>query len=268
MVAVMIVPADNKTPFLLATDIDGTLLGPTGEESWLCAFAKEYPQSIILAYMTGRSLPSVQALIAEGIIPPPHYICSHVGTELFDCRHRDTAINTLFTEGVDRDHWHLEEIYAHGVGEGVRRQVFTNGQPPYHAGFFWDGQKDSLNAFRDRLRWCTACSIVVSHEKFIDVIPDVLGKGNAVSFLKNHLCLSPDDIVVAGDSGNDSSMFDTPFKAIIPANGYEELRKKADKAWHHHSTFEAGEGVLDGLYRFGFVKKSTGKKLKQGTCRG
>ncbi len=254
----MIVPTDSSTPFLLATDIDGTILGTASEKSWLCSFVREYPRSLYLAYLTGRSLPSVQMLIDEGFIPPPDYICSHVGTELFDYRNQDPAIHTLFTASVNRDRWHLDEIYTCGTGEGIKRQVFTNGQPPFHAGFFWNGENDSLQAFRDRLDWCTDCSIVVSHKRFIDVIPDVLGKGNAVRFLRERESLSSDNVVVAGDSGNDSSMFATPFKAIIPANGYAELRSKADKSRHYHSTFEAGEGVLDGLCRFGFVKQNVG----------
>ncbi len=258
MVAVMIVPTDSSVPFLLAADIDGTLCDDTHEKSWLGSFVREYPQSIFLAYMTGRSLPSVETLIHTGVLPPPHYVCSHVGTELFDYRDGDVAVNTLFTAQVNCDYWQLEKIYTCGAGEGIQRQTFTNGQPPFHAGFFWDGENDTLKAFRDRLAWCKGCSIVVSHERFIDIIPDVLGKGNAVSFLKNELSLSSENIVVAGDSGNDSSMFDTPFKAIVPANAYPELRSKADKAWHYHSAFETGKGILDGLCRFGFVTQGVG----------
>jgi HAD superfamily hydrolase (TIGR01484 family) len=254
-VAMRIVPNDSRCPFLLAADIDGTLLGETREQSWLCDFLTRYPASMYLAYMTGRSVPSVRSLIDTKILPTPHFVCSHVGTELFDYRYGGTALHDRFAAAVDPALWDLDAVYERGVGKGIQRQVFTNGRPPFHAGFFWDGSDAALAAFRQRLAPCVSCSIVVSHGMFIDVIPTALGKGNAVRFLKDYLEIAGDAVVVAGDSGNDMSMFATPFNAIVPANSFTELKTQAAKPWHYHSPHEAGEGVLDGLCYFGFIQR-------------
>ncbi len=259
---IRVVPSDSQIPFLLATDIDGTLLGSTSEQSWLCDFVEQYPESMYLAYMTGRSLPSVRSLIEANMLPPPHFVCSHVGTQLFDYRNKDSDINARFTEAVDITRWDLEYIYRVGIGNGIQRQVFTNGQPPFHAGFFWDGNEDTLQPFRERIASCASCSIVVSHGMFIDVIPEVLGKGNAVYFLQEYLEVATDNIVIAGDSGNDCCMFDTPFRAIVPANSYDELKALANKSWHYHSPFKTGEGVVDGLCHFGFIQRNSPEQVQ------
>ncbi len=247
-------PGDSRYPFLLAADIDGTLLGSTKERSWLCDFLALYPDSVYLAYMTGRSLPSVRSLIAEKVLPPPHFICSHVGTELIDYRNENTEVHERFVAAVDSSAWDLARIYRMGVGEGIRPQVFNGGRPPFQAGFLWDGNADTLAAFKERLVAGISHTVVVSHGRFIDIIPACLGKGNAVCFLREHIPVDGERVVVAGDSGNDRSMFETPFKGIVPANSYDELKAAADKPWHYHSPYTFSTGVLDGLCYFGFVK--------------
>jgi hydroxymethylpyrimidine pyrophosphatase-like HAD family hydrolase len=75
-----------------------------------------------------------------------------------------------------------------------------------------------------------------------------------VRFLWEHLGIEKEKVVVAGDSGNDYSLFDTPFNGIIPANSIDSLGAVANKPHHYHSRYAAGAGVLDGLCRFGYLK--------------
>ena len=64
-----------------------------------------------------------------------------------------------------------------------------------------------------------------------------------------------DDAGEAGDSGNDSEMFDTGFKGIVPHNAQDELKVVACRPWHYHSPLPVARGVLDGLRHFGFVEQ-------------
>jgi hydroxymethylpyrimidine pyrophosphatase-like HAD family hydrolase len=86
------------------------------------------------------------------------------------------------------------------------------------------------------------------------VFPLEIGKGEVVHFLQRELTLEPARVVVAGDTGNDRTMFETGFQGIVPVNALAELKHAACQSWHYHSSLPAARGVLAGLVHFGFVE--------------
>ncbi len=244
--------AQPGEPFLLAADIDGTMLGDALGEAWLKAFRRESAGGFLLAYVTGRDFRSVIRLVEAGRLPCPNFVCSDVGTEIHDLGDPRNDLGKAYTAQVGPG-WNPETIFALGEGEGIRRQAVVDGQSRFQAGFDWDGQPHTLEAFFRRMAGLEGCHILPSHGEYIDVLPDVLGKGKAVAFLQKELCLDPQRVVVAGDSGNDREMFETGFKGIVPANALDELKAIANQPWHYHSPLPAGRGVLEGLRHFGFV---------------
>jgi len=255
-ISIRLRPAQPDIPFLLASDIDGTLLGDSAGESQLKKLIEDYRGSLALAFVTGRTLESVMRLIEEGRLPTPDYIASSVGTELFAYRDPQNALGHRYADQVSPA-WDLETIYAIGEGEGIHRQTFSGVHPRFQAGFAWDGEAESLAAFHHRFESREELSILPSFGQFIDVLPVQLGKGAVVRFLQEALDLSPERVVVAGDSGNDREMFATPYKGIFPANGLDELKTFVDQPWHYHSPLPAARGVLDGLQHFGFLETTS-----------
>ncbi len=241
-----------KTPFLLAADIDGTLLGDEAGEASLKALVESRPRWVFLALITGRSLATITPLIQEGRLPQPDYICGDVGTELYDCHDPQNELGRRYAARGSA-HWDLETIYRLGVGEGVTVQEFPDGQPRYQAGFYWDGNLETLQAFRQRLVDLPGCFILPSYDYYIDVLPVTMGKGQAALFLQQALGFDRQHVVVAGDTGNDSPMFETGLPGIVPANALDELKRVAVQPWHYHSPLPAGRGVLDGLQHFGLI---------------
>jgi HAD superfamily hydrolase (TIGR01484 family) len=242
-------------PFLLAADIDGTLLGDDTGEALFRQFAAQQDGKFTLAYITGRYRWSVLALVEQGRLPRPRFICGDVGTEIFDLNDPDNQIGQAYAAQVSPA-WNLDEIYQLGLGEGIRRQEFDAGQPRFQAGFYWDAHPKTLRAFNERLARLEQVYIQASYDTYIDVLPSALGKGNAVRFLQNQLGLPPEQAVVAGDAGNDQQMFETDFKGILPANALAELKALARQPWHYHSSLPAARGVLDGLQHFGFIARA------------
>jgi sucrose-phosphate synthase len=245
----------TNRPFLLAADIDGTLLGDETGERLLKQFVGQSAH-LTLAYITGRYCWSVLELVEQGRLPRPHFICSDVGTEIFDLNDPTNRLGGQYAARVSPG-WDLDEIYRLGVGDGIRPQEFDQGQPRFQAGFYWDARPATLDAFNERLSGLEQVYIQASYDTYIDVLPTSLGKGNAVRFLQEKLGISSQNVVVAGDSGNDRQMFETGFKGIIPANALDELKAIARQPWHYHSPFPAARGVLDGLCHFGFVDGKT-----------
>jgi hydroxymethylpyrimidine pyrophosphatase-like HAD family hydrolase len=242
----------QNIPFLLAADIDGTLLGDEAGEASLKKLVESSPQQVILALITGRSLATIEPLIREGRLPQPDYICGDVGTELFDCHDPLNLLGLRYAEQTTGS-WDLETIYDLGLGEGVTKQDFPDGQPRFQAGFYWDGRPQTLYAFRQRLADLPECFILPSYNYYIDVLPVTMGKGQAVLFLQWALGLDQQHVVVAGDTGNDVPMFETGLQGVVPSNALDELRRVAIQPWHYQSPLPAAQGVLDGLYHFGLI---------------
>lgn len=247
-------PIRPHDPFLLAADLDGTLLGDAQGEAWLRAFALRYPGSFYLAFVTGRTLSSILELVDRERLPRPAFMCGNVGTELVDLGDPDNALGKKYVAQVPAG-WDPEGIYALGEGPGVFRQEYPEGQPPFQAGFDWDGKPETLADFYRRMGHHDEYRLLPSHGMYIDVLPTPLGKGKAVQFLQQELGLDPARVVVAGDAGNDLEMFETGFQGILPANALEELRTAACQPWHYHSPLPAGRGVIDGLLHFGFIRQ-------------
>ena len=247
-------PTRPEQPFLLATDIDGTMLGDEEGQLALKTLAQEHRKSFHLAYVTGRYEGSVLRVVGEGFLPRPDFICSNVGTDILALDDPGNSIGQKYAAQVGPE-WDLETIYSRGEGEGIRRQDFNEGQPPFQAGFFWDGRPQTLQAFYTRLAGLDHFHILASYAEYIDVLPNPLGKGKAVEFLQRELSLDPQQVVVAGDSGNDREMFETEYKGIVPVNALDELKAVAHQPRHYHSLLPAGRGVLDGLCHFGFLQR-------------
>ena len=245
-------PAHPGVPFLLAADLDGTLLSDETGEAWLKAFALKYTSAFHLVYVTGRYRFSVLQLVDAGRLPRPDFICHDVGTEIFDLNDPENILGQKYAAQVTPD-WDLEAIYARGEGIGVWRQDFPDGQPRFQAGFFWDGNPETLEAFYARMGDHDNYCIYPSYGEYIDVLPAHIGKGNAVRFLQKELGVDASQVVVAGDAGNDRQMFETGFKGIVPVNALDELKAVASQPWHYHSPLPAARGVLDGLRHFGFI---------------
>lgn len=250
-----------NTPYLLAADIDGTLLSDEdGDEGELAfkALVENHPRQVILAMVTGRSLPSIEPLIQAGRLPQPDYICADVGTELIDCRDPHNELGRRYEARVSPD-WNLEEIYRRGYELGFTMQDMPDGLPRFQAAFDWDGRSESLQALRQRLADLPDCAIIPSYDCYIDVVPAVMGKGQAVLFLQEALGLDWEHVVVAGDAGNDRAMFENGLRGILPANALDELILIANQPWHYYSPFPSALGVLDGLRHFGLISPDAGK---------
>ncbi len=246
-------PTRPNRPFLLAADLDGTLLGDEEGQLAMMALAKTFRSSFRLAFVTGRYEWSVLRVVEEGFLPRPDFICSNVGTDLLDLNDPNNSLGQKYAALVDPE-WDLETIYRLGEGEGIRRQDFTEGQPAFQAGFFWDGSQQTLQAFTARLGELHQSHILASYGEYIDVLPNPLGKGKAVEFLQRELGLPKSRVVVAGDSGNDREMLQTEYKGIVPANALEELKTIASRRRHYQSPYPAARGVLDGLCHFGYLE--------------
>jgi hydroxymethylpyrimidine pyrophosphatase-like HAD family hydrolase len=94
--------------------------------------------------------------------------------------------------------------------------------------------------------------VVYSSSRDLDVLPADANKGNALRWLAARLEIDTKDIVVAGDSGNDTSMFFVPqVNGIVVGNGRSELLEAVAGQNVYHARAHSADGVVEGLRHFG-----------------
>ena len=138
------------------------------------------------------------------------------------------------------------QLYTRSIGAGFDRALIAAALPTLpdvmssqpdayqHAQksswYLHDADTATLTSIEERLAAAgIEARLVYSSNRDLDILPAGVDKGAALSWLCRQLGLSHDDVVVAGDTNNDRSMFDLPgVRGIVVGNALPELQAIAD----------------------------------------
>ncbi len=243
---------------LFSTDLDGTLLGnPEATNrfntAWRGIPAARRP---LLVYNSGRLVADMRALVAAGALAEPDYLIGGVGTQIHDFRAgRDLdAFAATLAEGWNRDR--IEAIVASFPGVRPQAAEFQHAyKSSWHLDHAAPGQLDEL---RRRLGATgLPVTLVYSSQRDLDILPRRASKGDALRWLCERLGIPLDEVLVAGDTGNDASMFRLPgVRGIIVENANPELFSATVDIPCHTSRHILADGVLDGLAYHGVIRRA------------
>jgi hydroxymethylpyrimidine pyrophosphatase-like HAD family hydrolase len=234
---------------LLCTDLDGTVLGDTEGEELFRAWAAASRATVRIGYVTGRNWPSVKGLIDEGRLPAPDYAVCDLGTHIVDLGDPDNRLGQRY-ESLADPAWPADRIRQVGAHEHTWLQG-PEGQGRFKSSFFWNGDEQSLNWFRERLSCIPDWRLIVTSGLYLDVVPTCFGKDNSVLFLADILGLPLSRVLVTGDSENDADMLAIGARAILPSNARATALQAAARCNHFVSELPQGRGLVDGLRHFG-----------------
>lgn len=212
---------------LFSTDIDGTVYDGPDSAKVFSTFWKDTQKRAaapLLVYNSGRSLADTLQLLESTHLPDPHYLISGVGTEIFDFQNKQTLDdwNKELFESWDFD---TVKRLVQAAGDGIQMQP-DDCQNPFKCSWFWkDRSAEEIQALATLLQNAgIKAQIVYSSDRDLDVIPERANKGNALRWLAVRLGIPLEQITVAGDSGNDASMFLLEgVRGILVANAETSL---------------------------------------------
>jgi len=240
---------------LFSTDLDGTLLGnPEASQRFKAAWTALSPAARpLLVYNTGRLVDDLRRFVDNGTLPAAEFYIGGVGTQIFDVKagRMLDELHAHLAEGWDLAR--VREITARFPGVRPQPDEF---QHEFKSSWFLD--RATPATIRELKRQIAdtglKVKIVYSSSRDLDVLPRNATKGGALSWLCTRLDVPLDSVLVAGDTGNDSSMFRLPgVRGIIVENALPELFEATVDIPTYSSRQIIADGVLDGLCHYGVV---------------
>jgi sucrose-6F-phosphate phosphohydrolase len=250
----------------VASDVDGTL---TGDRAALDRLAVQLQQKrdagdLYLIMSTGRRLEQVIQGIPEEGLPEPDAVICQVGTEIYRsplaeqsaplAGWRDRLLATYsrkealsFLEGIPGLVMQ-PEIY----NTDLKTSCYLDRCP---------NPEEAAATIRRRVEpQADRYQVVWSSGRDLDILPAASGKGKAIRFLVADQELDAERVVVAGDTGNDASMFEEFGRGVAVANAQPELLElvqSLDGGRVYCAGLPYAAGVEEGLRYYGVLGDST-----------
>jgi len=265
----------KSDPRVLGTDLDGTLIplpGSEENERDLAGLAEQLTaQGRELVFATGRHFESVLEALEDYHLPVPDWMVCDVGSSIYQRGENGFVPYQPYGEhlrtllgGIDRAA--VEEALC--SVEGLAMQE-SESQGPFKISYFSEaGDVEHLEEqiggiCRDaRLPFtCMGSVDPFSGKGLLDLLPSGVSKAYALIWLSTHADFRPEELVYAGDSGNDFAALVAGFRSIAVGNASASLVRKIEAVMtekgmgdrFYHATGRATSGVLEGCRHFGLV---------------
>lgn len=234
---------------LLATDLDGTFLAGDAESRLrLYQTIVSHPE-IQLAYVSGRSLERILPLLDDPTVPTPDYIIADVGATVV---RGDTLepIESIQWEVIER--WPGESAVAEAMSAfpALERQEVAQAR---RASYYCSPEQANDPKLHEVAK-SLGCDLLYSADRYLDLLPAGVNKGSTLSRLVDFLQLDPEQVMVAGDTLNDISMFEAGFKGVCVAGSEQALLDQTHQQARVLHARETGcGGIAQALAHFGFL---------------
>ncbi|MEM9249628.1 MAG: HAD-IIB family hydrolase [Pseudomonadota bacterium] len=236
--------------FVLATDLDGTFLGGTeAARAALYAWIEARRDTVGLIFVTGRDPDFIMSLTRGTSVPAPDYVVGDVGT----------TIARVTQAGEVAPMAELEAEIATAWGDaGPRVRAALEGAPglalqptAFRYRLSYDMQPAVMASdLPDRIR-DMGVDVLVSDNRFFDVLPRGVSKGPSLRRLIAHLGIEERRVLAAGDTMNDFSMLSTGLPAVAVGNSEPALLDALGPASYLHRADGAGAaGIVEAIAAF------------------
>lgn len=240
-----------KNKVLVCTDLDRTLLpnGPQEESVRARPLFRElvkHPE-VQVAYVSGRDKQLLLDAIEEYDLPLPDYAIADVGTTIYAINDNDWQIWNEWHDEIAID-WgsYTQQSLAELLSDLKELQLQeTSKQGKFKLSYYANEQTDTASLYNEintRLhqRDVRANSIwsidETTHTGLLDILPQSANKLHAIRFLIEEKGFIPEQVVFAGDSGNDLEVLCSDIQSVLVGNATIEVREQAIRLARQNGT--------------------------------
>lgn len=241
---------------LLATDLDGTFLGGKNLERLNLYRLIQSHRDIRLVFVTGRGLESVLPLLNDPIIPNPDYIICDVGA---------TVVNGRTLEPLEPIQGDIEKrwpgIFTLKERMTSMKDLYFQEVPQQRRCSFYYEKDTDISAIQ-KIADSYGCDVLLSAGQYLDILPGGVNKGATLKQLIRTLNFAEEMVLVAGDTMNDLSLYETGFNGVVVGGAEDALCKATSNiSTVYHAKNQGAGGILESMLHFpafqSYYKKAT-----------
>lgn len=238
-----------QSKLFIISDLDGTLIEGKNPQG-----LKEFTQwitnnndKVAFGIATGRNKYITQEALEQYHLPSPDILICSAGSEIY---YTDQFIPDKGWESHINYQWKRSELQqVLSKFPGIRLQE-QEAQWPFKLSYYVDESFDEdalANLYKYFDDHKLRAKILLTENKFLDLLPFRASKGSAVRYLSYKWKRPLEQFITAGNSGNDIDMLTGKTKAIVVANYSEELEDLKKNNSIYFTKHPLASGVLEGI---------------------
>jgi len=244
---------------LIVSDIDHTLLGDDNSLKEFDNLISKANADVGFAVATGRTVDSAFHVLKENNITLPIVIISSVGSEIYYNYKGELIYSTGW-------HAHIKHLWDRKKIAGLLKELKflkyqeEENQREFKISYYTTDNPENLKKVNDILiKNKIKANIIFSHGQFLDILPYRASKGKAIRYLSYRWNIPSENILVAGDSGNDEEMLKGDLLGVVVGNYTPELDKLRGSRRIYFSKRNFAGGITDGIIHYNFLKNDEGE---------
>ncbi|MCA8884921.1 MAG: HAD hydrolase family protein [Rhodobacteraceae bacterium] len=249
---------------ILATDLDGTFLGGSHDQrSALYRWLENNRRSIGLIFVTGRDPRFIEQLCHDDAVPWPDYVVGDVGTtiaEVISTPSSNGATPPKTVQPLARLEAEIASLW-NDAGSAIRALLdglpgLTLQNTPFRYRVSYDFDPEKYDGRAEQLVKQEGYDVLISDNRYFDVLPPNVSKGPSLKRLLQHLDIGDETVLVAGDTLNDFSLFETGLRGVAVSNSEPALIERLGPiASAYKASLPGAGGIAEAIGHYKFAEQ-------------
>jgi len=235
---------------VLATDLDGTFLGGSASDrEALYDWIETHRETVGLVFVTGRDPEFIADLTDRTGAPQPDYVVGDVGTTIAEVGPAGEILPIPALEMQIASAWADAGDRVRAALDGAAGLTLQPTGFRYRVSY--DLDRAGFDAAAVTLVEEMGFDVLISDDRFFDVLPKGVSKGPSLTRLIGHLGIRPETCLVAGDTMNDFSMLALGLPAVAVGGSEPRLIEAlADYSHVHRAEAVGAAGIREAIRAF------------------
>lgn len=247
---------------LIVADIDHTLIGDDISLYEFNDIISSVDSEVGFAVATGRSIDSALDVLKEQDIHLPIVIISSVGSEIY----YNYKGELIYSKGWDahiKHQWDKNKIIELLSQFDFLNYQEESTQRKFKVSYYTSDVPENIERIKQVLiQNKVKANVIFSHGQFLDILPYRASKGKAIRYLSYRWNIPYENILVAGDSGNDEEMLKGELLGVVVGNYSHELDLLRGSKRVYFAKRNYAGGIIDGIEYYQFLKNGKEENLE------